>query len=149
MDQLHRTYIFKIHQETKSLQKLDFQCYNSSFYVSEEELSMLNLIFENNKNLILVRLPNIADSELIQNLFINCEKLTVLILCLCKQITDESALIISGTHQLYIKGPLRKVIKNKTKIHRNLKFLDVSNTSITINGRYTLQNGLKDCKIVF
>ena len=148
MDQLHRGYILRLIQNSSSLKKLDFQCYNSTFYMSEEEVQLLQNVLKTNTELVLVRLPSVANLELVQTLLSNCPKLTVLILCGSKQINDEAACIIAGTHEYYIKGPLRKCIKTKSIAKRNLQLLDVSNTSIGLNGRFILQT-IKNCTVVF
>ena len=149
MDQLHRGYILKLalHQNCHGLKKLDFKCYNSAFYMSEEELGLMKNVLSTNTELTLVRIPSVADLEMVQILLTNCIHLTVLILCGSKQITDEAAGIIAGTHEYYVKGPLRKCIKTSVANQRSLKLLDVSNTNITIHGRFVLQS-LRNCTVI-
>ena len=148
MDQLHRGYILRLIQNSYSLKKIDFQCYNSTFYMSEEEVQILQNVLKTNTELVLVRLPSVANLELVQTLLTNCPRLTVLILCGSKQINDEAACIIAGTHEYYTKGPLRKCIKTKSIPKRSLQLLDVSNTSISLNGRFVLQS-IEKCTVVF
>ena len=78
-----------------------------------------------------------------------CPELSVLILSPNKTIDDQSAAVLSGVQELVVKGPLKKTISvnNPTKNHR-LRLLDISNTSITINGRDLLQNCLPNCSII-
>ena len=78
-----------------------------------------------------------------------CPELSVLILSPNKTIDDQSAAVLSGVQELVVKGPLRKTISvtNPTKNHQ-LRLLDISNTSITINGRALLQNFLPNCSII-
>ena len=84
-----------------------------------------------------------------QVLMKTCPELSVLILSPNKTIDDQSAAVLSGVQELVVKGPLKKTISvnNPTKNHR-LRLLDISNTSITINGRALLKKCLPNCSII-
>ena len=71
MDQYHRTYLLRIIGIYKGIRKIDFSCYSSiMYYVSEEEQNLIKIAFENLTKLTFIKLPNVANNEILQVMFI-------------------------------------------------------------------------------
>ena len=67
MDQYHRTYLLRIIGSYSGIRKIEFPCYYSwTFYVSEEEQNLIKAAFEKLEKLTFVKLPNVANTEIIQ-----------------------------------------------------------------------------------
>ena len=67
MDQYHRTYLLRIIGNYSGIRKIEFPCYYSwTFYVSEEEQNLIKAAFEKLEKLTFVKLPNVANIEIIQ-----------------------------------------------------------------------------------
>ena len=100
-------------------------------------------------NLTYLKLQNAGNNEILQAIKDNCKDLTVLILSQNKSLDNESAKILSGTHEYIIKGPL-KVVKKKLNPQKNytLTILDIQNTSINEEGMQTLSLNLPKCSII-
>ena len=149
MDQAHRTYLLKtIHKYSKA-KKLDFQCYSDqTYYVNEEELFLVQESLKTFKNLTLLKIPNVANDDIIQSVISNCDNLMVLNISLSKSVTDTSVFIITKTHEQIKKGPLTKLKAIQNSKPSELKLLDVSKTSITPTGNSMLLEILPNCKIV-
>ena len=151
MDQQHRSYLLKILSNHSNIKKIDFQCFsgNTTFYVSDQEQYLLKSFFARSSHLILIKLPNIANNEIIQAIKNTCLALKVLILSPNKSLNDESANILAGTHTFVIKGPLKtfKKIENP-KYCETIKLLDIKSTSISVLGHSKLTKFLPHCTII-
>lgn len=151
MDQLHRSFLIKLLNKYEKLKMLSFECYSgySTYYVSDEEQSLLQKVFQNLKLLTLVKLPNVATNEILQEMMNSCPNISVLELAPNQKVDDSSAEIISGRKTLVVKGPL-KVLKNvkEPKVNAKLKLLDISGTCITFSGRTLLSTFLSNCTII-
>ncbi len=173
MDQAHRTYILALLTENcQNLRKLDFQCYNGfqTFYVSDEEKSILQKLLINLQKLVVIKLKNVANDELVQTLVDHCKILQILVLSGSKEITNASAEILSGVSRLVIKGkqtnslykyylakqknhcfsgPLRRLEKckrtEKSGLLTSLRLLDISRTAINVSGIAVLTSNFKPC----
>jgi hypothetical protein len=111
MDQTHRMHILKTVRNYTNIQKLFFDCYSglTTYYVSEFEQKLLLDAIVNYSNLTLLNLPNVANDDIIQVLVNNCSKLIILMLSPNKDITDQSAQILSGIFYIIKKGPLIRI----------------------------------------
>ena len=151
MDQAHRTYLLKtIHKYTK-VKKLDFQCYSGGqaySHVGEEELNLVQESLKTFKELTILKLPNVANDDIIQSVISYCDKLMVLNISLSKSVTDSSVFIITKTHELIKKGLLTKLKAIQNSEPSKLKLLDVSKTSVSPTGNSMLLEILPHCEIV-